>query len=634
MAEEKILFERPSLDEFTAPTYEEWKAEAIASLKGADFDKKLLTRTYEGITLKPIYTKADFAGNEEVPGQGDYLRGTFESGYIANPWAIAQEIKACCPQKANEKLRHAIARGTTAINLNLGHDIKVESAEDMKELFANVDLCNVELHIRTGASALKLIKLAVENVNGFKNAKGCFGADPLGKLACKGALSESSEKLYDDMAETVKYAEKNAPELRTVLCDGNVYVNGGASAVQEAAYVLATASEYMSALINRGVSADTAAKSIRLSFALSSNFFMEIAKLRAIRVVFSKIARAYGCDNEAAKANVFARTAQFNKTVFDPYVNILRDTTEAFSGVVGGVNAMQVAPLDEPIGESDETTERIARNIQIMLQQEFNLMQPVDPAGGSWYVETLTEQLIEAISARFKEIEAEGGMLEALKRGDVQKEIAAVMTERFKKLATRADRAVGTNMYANMSEKPLHREAKAKCCNGHCACDNLAITVTPVAKHRLTEQFEAVRSATDLDAQKMGRRMSVFLANMGPIPQHKARADFSTGFFEVGGFKVISNDGFSTVEEAAKAAVASEACAVVICSTDDTYPQLVPELAKLIKASGKNMSVILAGAPDPEQKANYDAAGVDEYIHVRANCLEILRKLQKERGIG
>lgn len=634
MAEEKNLFERPSLDEFAAPSYDEWKAEAIASLKGADFDKKLLTKTYEGITLKPIYTKADFAGNEEVPGQGDYLRGTDDGGYIANPWAIAQEVKACCPKKANEKLLHEIERGATAINLNLGHDIKVESAEDMKTLFANVDLCKAKLHVRTGASALELLKLAVENVKGFENAQGCFGADPLGKLACKGALNKAPAALYDDMAETVKLASKAAPKLRTVLCDGNIYVNGGASAVQEAAYVLATASEYMNALIERGISPDDAARSIRVSFALSSNFFMEIAKLRAVRVMFAKIARAYGCGDEAAKADVFARTAQFNKTVFDPYVNILRDTTEAFSGVVGGVNAMQIAPLDEPIGESDETTERIARNIQIMLQQEFNLMQPVDPAGGSWYVETLTEQLVSAISAKFKEIEAAGGILEALKRGDVQKEVAAVMTERFKKLATRADRAVGTNMYANMSEKPLEREAKKKCCNGGCKCENPAITVAPIEKHRLTEQFEAVRKATDADANKTGKRMSVFLANMGPIPQHKARADFSTGFFEVGGLQVISNNGFMTVDEAAKAALASGACAAVICSTDDTYPQIVPELARLIKAGNPEMSVILAGAPDPEQKPNYDAAGVDEYVHVRANCLEILRKLQKERGIG
>mgnify|MGYP000010334083 FL=1 len=632
MANEENQFTRPSLDEFPVPTYDEWKAAAIESLKGADFDKKLLTKTYEGITLKPIYTDADYSANPERPGEGDYLRGTDPAGYMDHPWAIAQEVNAVDPAQANKQILHELDRGATAVNVKLCGGIKVENEADMAKLFEGVVLPAAGLHVTAGGSAISKLKLAKAAVKDFDKAEGCFGADPIGMIALRGGIGKTLEKAYDDMAESVKFAKENAPKLRTVIADGNVYANGGATAVQEAAYVIATASDYIAAMMERGISADDAAKSICLSVSLGSNFFMEIAKLRAMRVVYARMARAYGAGDEAAKADVYARTSAFTKTVFDPYVNILRTTTEAFSGVVGGINAMSVSPLDEAIGESDETSKRIARNLQLMLREEFDLLHPVDPAGGSWYVETLTGELIKAISDKFKEIEANGGMYAMLEKGEIQAEVKKVLNERFKKLATRADRAVGTNMYANMSEKPLERAAKPAgqpCCGG-----SRAMHVEPIEQHRWTEQFEALRKATDDAAEKTGKRLSAFLVNMGPIPQHKARADFSRGFLEVGGINVIGNDGFECPNCAVKAAVESGADVAVICSTDDTYPELVPAIAKGIKEKAPNMLVMLAGAPAAEFKPSYDEAGVDEYIHVKANCLEILKKIQSERGIG
>lgn len=633
MANEETQYTRPSLDEFPVPAYDEWKAAAIESLKGADFDKKLLTKTYEGITLKPIYTDADYSLNPSRPGEGDYLRGTDPAGYMHAPWAIAQQVEAVSPEKANALILHELEKGATAVNVDLCTGVDVENEAGMKALFAGVMLPAAALHVKCGASAIKKLEMAKNVIDGFDKAEGCFGADPIGKIALSGGIKKSMEEAYDDMASSVRFAKANAPKLRTVIADGSVYANGGATAVQEAAYVIATASDYIAAMTDRGISADDAAGSIRLCVSLGSNFFMEIAKLRAMRVVFARMARAYGAGDEAAKADVFASTSAFTKTAFDPYVNILRATTEAFSGVVGGINAMNVSPLDEAIGESDETSRRIARNLQLMLREEFDLLHPVDPAGGSWYVETLTNQLIEAIAEKFKDIEAKGGMLELLKAGEIQAEVKKVLDERFKKLATRADRAVGTNMYANMTEKPLERAPKEKkkpCC---CQCE-FSISVEPIKPHRWTEQFEALRKATDEAAEKMGKRLSAFLVNMGPIPQHKARADFSRGFLEVGGINVIGNDGFECPNCAIKAACESGADVAVICSTDDTYPELVPSIARGIKEKAPNMLVMLAGAPAAEFKQSYDEAGVDDYIHVKANCLEILRRIQSERGIG
>lgn len=633
MVNEENLFTRPSLDEFAVPSNEEWKSAAVETLKGADFDKKLLTKTYEGITLKPIYTDADFSANPERPGEGDYLRGTDPAGYLHTPWAIAQEIDAVDVETANKQILHELDRGATAVNIKLCGGVNVESDEDMAKLFDGVVLPAASLHVTAGGSAIGKLKRAKAAIKDFDKAEGCFGADPIGMIALRGGIGKPLEKAYDDMAESVKFAKENAPKLRTVIADGNVYANGGATAVQEGAYVIATASDYIAEMMDRGISADDAAASIRLSVSLGSNFFMEIAKLRALRVVFARMARAYGAGDEAAKADVYARTSAFTKTVYDPYVNILRTTTEAFSGVVGGINAMSVSALDEAIGESDETSKRIARNVQLMLREEFDLLHPVDPAGGSWYVETLTQQLIKAISDKFKEIEAAGGMYKMLEKGEIQSEVKKVLDERFKKLATRADRAVGTNMYANMTEKLLERPAKSEgkpCC---CECE-FAMHVEPISQHRWTEQFEALRMATDAAAEKTGKRLSAFLVNMGPIPQHKARADFSRGFLEVGGINVIGNDGFECPKCAVKAAVESGADVAVICSTDDTYPELVPAIAKGIKEQAPDMLVMLAGAPAAEFKPSYDEAGVDEYIHVKANCLEILKKIQSERGIG
>lgn len=633
MSQEKTTFPAVSFDEFAPTSYEAWKAEAVASLKGGEFDKKLLTKTYEGVTLRPLYTQADvdaLNAPDTFPGYRDYLRNAHIGGYLSAPWTIAQSVGTATPERANALLKEEISRGANGVNVTLGEQgVPVASAAEMKALLTGIDLATHPLQMNCGASALEALGWLAEAKTCFGGASGCVGADPLGALACTGGLSRTLDELYNDMAESVKLAAEKAPGLRTVLIDGNVYANGGANAVQEVACVLAVASAYLTALTERGVDIDAAAGAIRVSLSLGANFFMEISKLRAARVVYAQMVAAFGGNEEARKIDVFARTSDFTKTVYDPYVNLLRATTEAFSGAMGGVDAMEVAPLDAAYGSSDDQTRRIARNIQIMLQEEFNLLEPIDPAGGSWYVETLTAELAKSIWAEFQKIEAAGGMAAALKVGSVQADIAKVLDKRFQKLATRADRAVGTNMYANMTEKPLDRPARAV----SKAVAGAAESVTAIVPRRWTEQFESLRAATEAYESKTGKTVKVFLANMGPIPQHKARADFATGFFEVGHFEVVTNDGFATVEEAADAAAKSGAAVAVICSTDATYPELVSPLAQAIKAAAPGMTVMLAGAPAPEHKDAYVAAGVSNFIHVRANCYDILKSIQIERGI-
>ena len=695
------------LDEFTPPTDEEWKAACEALLKGAPFEKKMFTKTYEGITFDPMYTRKhteDILPKGVMPGMGDYLRGVDAAGYIGKPWGIAQACDETLPAENNELLRHENDKGATIYHIVLdtasrtGVDARqaeavgdtgtsVTTVEDMHVLLTGLDLAKFPLYVYAGANAVPLLALvaAARRASGedMAEVRGIVGADPIGTLAADGKLPASLDAHYDSLAAAARWATANAPHLRTVFVRSDVYSNGGANDVQEVASVLATATAYLRALCERGLTIDEAASQIAFAFSMGANFFLQIAKLRAVRPLWAQIVGAFGGSAEAQKMRIHARPALFFKTIYDPYVNMLRNTTEIFSGVVGGIDSFESAPFDEPIRKGDEFSRRIARNVQIMLQEEFGLLQPIDPAGGSWAVETLTRQMKEKIWAEFQRIEKEGGIIAALRAGSLQESVAAVLAARFKNADLRRDRIVGNNMYPNMTETLLetraedtaalkaqrtadidaylsdidvkHRdEALASLRQAH-SVDNAvaaalagatiaelmtavtegngAETVTAIAPHRWSERFEALRQRTEEYKAEKNDNVKIFLANMGPIPQHKARADFTTGFLQVGAFEVLGNDGFKTVEEAVDAARASGADAVVICSTDATYPEIVPALAPKLHEVLPKARVFLAGAAPKDLLETYKEAGIDEYISVRANCYEILESLQKQKGM-
>ncbi|WP_314653422.1 methylmalonyl-CoA mutase family protein [uncultured Selenomonas sp.] len=695
------------LDEFTPPTDEEWKAACEALLKGAPFEKKMFTKTYEGITFDPMYTRKhteDILPKGVMPGMGDYLRGVDAAGYIGKPWGIAQACDETLPAENNELLRHEHDKGATIYHIVLdtasraGVDARqaeavgdtgtsVTTVEDMHVLLTGLDLAKFPLYVYAGANAVPLLALvaAARRAAGedMAEVRGIVGADPIGALAADGKLPASLDAHYDSLAAAARWATVNAPHLRTVFVRSDVYSNGGANDVQEVASVLATATAYLRALCERGLTIDEAASQIAFAFSMGANFFLQIAKLRAVRPLWAQIVGAFGGSAEAQKMRIHARPALFFKTIYDPYVNMLRNTTEIFSGVVGGIDSFESAPFDEPIRKGDEFSRRIARNVQIMLQEEFGLLQPIDPAGGSWAVETLTRQMKEKIWAEFQRIEKEGGIIAALRAGSLQESVAAVLAARFKNADLRRDRIVGNNMYPNMTETLLETraedtaalkaqrtadidaylsdidvkhlgEALASLRQAHSVDHaveaalagatiaelmtavtegNGAETVTAIAPHRWSERFEALRQRTEEYKAEKNDNVKIFLANMGPIPQHKARADFTTGFLQVGAFEVLGNDGFKTVEEAADAARASGADAVVICSTDATYPEIVPALAPKLHEVLPKARVFLAGAAPKDLLETYKEAGIDEYISVRANCYEILESLQKQKGM-
>ncbi|MEQ8677256.1 MAG: methylmalonyl-CoA mutase family protein [Aggregatilineales bacterium] len=696
----------PTFDEFSPTSYDEWRAAAEASLKGAPFDKKLLTSTYEGITLKPLYFQQDaqdIAHQYTIPGVPPYVRSNKTRGYLKDSWRIAQEITAGSPEDYNQALQHDMARGQSAVMLILdqatraGYDpdhvesgqvgidgLSIASFADFKTALKGVDLKETPIYIEAATIPLPLTAflVAMANEEGIElsDLRGCVATDPLGELVRYGILPTKLRVAYDEMAMLTHWAVDHVNALQTIAIHSYQYHNGGANAVHELAFVMATAVEYVREMQKRGLEIDVIAPRMRFMFSVGANFFMEIAKLRAAKLLWSQIVSAFGGNEISQRMKLHARTATINKSMLDPYVNMLRTTTESLSGAIGGVDSMTSGAFDEVCNVPDEFARRIARNQQVILQSEVNLTRLIDPAGGSWYVETLTDELARKSWSLFQKIEAKGGMLQALRDETPQTMIREMMVGRQTNLATRKDVIVGTNMYPNLTEKRIEpdrtdyrhlhtkraqeimaqRDENMKITgvlDGAGALDTLVEAamsgatleqmtrahrqaqdgesqmIVPVPTYRLSESFERLRFAAENYRSKHRHFPQIFLAKMGAVAQHKARVEFTKGFFEVGGFECIDQgDGYATPEEASKAALASGAGALVICSTDDTYPEIVPALVQQIKTANPDMIVILAGYPQAHIDA-FKSAGVDEFIHLKANCLTINETLQERLGV-
>ena len=358
-----------SFDEFAASSYDEWKEAAVAALKGAPFEKKMFTPTYEGITLSPMYTAEDtkdLTAARTFPGSYP-LRGNEASGSVKKAWEIVQPCDETCPKAAHEAALHELERGASTAAFRLdprtragldagdagedGPGVSLSTGADVEALLGG--LLDRPLTIYAGASAAPLLgmieALAAKEKFDLKNLRGCVGADPMSFLLENGSLPAPLEQLWDEMAETIRWADGKGTDLRTVLIRGTVAHNGGANAVQEVACAMTAAVQTLRAMLERGITVGAFAKRLRFVFSQGANFFMEAAKLRAARVVWAKIAESFDGDEEARKSQVFARTSFFTKTVYDPYVNMLRSTTEAFSAVVGGVEGLTVGCFDEAL---------------------------------------------------------------------------------------------------------------------------------------------------------------------------------------------------------------------------------------------------------------------------------------------
>ena len=604
-------------DQFPPVSTEEWRAKVEVDLKGADFNKKLVWRTNEGFNVQPMYRAEDIKDlktTDSLPGEYPFVRGTKTN----NDWYIRQEIEVCCPKAANEKATEVLGKGVTSLGFKLKEDI---DAEGLKTLLAGIDLAKVEVNFDCCPNkALQLAKELVEVVKAAGAAdtfSGSIGFDPFRRLLKHGKDFPKDIKAL--AAEIVK-AVADVKNLRVLAVNTDKLCNAGAYIYQELGYALSWGNEWLSQLTDAGIDATEAAKRIKFNMGISTNYFMEIAKFRAARMLWAQIVKQYEpkCDC-ACKMNVHATTSEFNQTIFDAYVNLLRSQTESMSAALAGVDSITVTPFDKQYKNPDDFSERLARNQQLLLKEESHLDKIVDPAGGSYYVETLTMSIANEAWKLFLATEEQGGFYAALKAGEVQKAVNESSDKRHTDVARRKESLLGTNQFPNFNEIA---NDKIECEGGKCCCghnnDAEAETdaVEALKNTRAASEFEALR----LETERSGKRPKVFMLTIGNLAMRLARSQFSANFFACAGYQIIDNLGFDTVEAGVEAAMEKQADVVVLCSSDDEYATLAPEA---FKALAGRAEFVVAGAPACSD--DLKAVGITEFVNVRSNVLETLK---------
>lgn len=672
------------LSEFPEHTYEQWHAAAEALLKGASFDKLLVRKTYEDITIQPIYRREDIVNMEHrkhFPGAASLVRGSHAAGFLKSGWEVSQELKAASPAELNSMIHEGLNGGQSELNIPVGcgqaecgKGVAIHTVDDVKTAFARVAINAVSIYWQSGAASVPIAALVIAAATqlGVPVAKlrGGFENDPFGDLVAKGALHQSLKTRYDHMAALTSYAIKSAPQFHTIAVRGDIYHNAGASSTQELAYVIATLVCYLEEMKTRGLSPERVLPHVRIRLAVGSDYFMEISKIRAARWLWSKIAAAYGVEN--APVHIHACTSKWNKTTYDAHTNMLRATSEAFAAVVGGVDSMHIGPFDEISGKTDEFSRRIARNIHTILREECGLDRVIDPAGGSTYIEWLTDRIAAKSWQIFQEIEDQGGMLTCLENGAIQKSVEAVCKSKLQNIRRRKDKIVGSNMYPNLKGKKLEvlspecKAAKTPPSNQEPApvtvsvdasmveqaitaakngASKVAIAmaigltngeaaprITALPAHRAAEEYEALRDASTAFATKTGAPPTIIQLNIGPSGRYRLRADWTASFFEAAGFVIDSTRDFPDIAAAIAALSASKASIAVITSDDTTYLETVVPLATKVKAARPDVTLLVAGAPG-ENEAAWRAAGVDDFVNVRSNNYELNQQLLTIAGV-
>ena len=610
---EKLFTEFPPV-----PT-EKWEEVITADLKGADYERKLVWKTGEGFNVRPYYRAENLEGIKFLgsqAGEFPYVRGT----HAHNRWRVHQTVSVVCPKEANAEALKILNAGVDSLGFCIASaDF---SAADLDMLLKDICIPAVEITFcgekMANVAELVLAKVEKEGI-AKEDVRIAFCIDPLVKgLSSKGDFcSPNGEKCIARIVELI-HKTKEYKHVRIVTVAGQTFGNSGSTIVEELAFTLSAGHDYLVRLTDAGLDVDAAARKLRFSFSVSSNYFMEIAKFRAARMLWANIVKGYGpAKNCACKMQIHAETSRWNQTVYDPYVNMLRGTTEAMSATIAGVHSLEVMPFDASFENPTEFSKRIARNVELLLKNESHFDQVVDPAGGSYYVENLTQSIAAEAWKLFLEIEEKGGYTEAYKAGLIVERIKASAAAKDKNIATRRQTLLGANQYPNFTEV-AGKEITAESVTRKQAEGNVLVP------YRGAMAFEEMR----LQVDRSGKEPKAFMLTCGNLGMARARSQFSCNFFACAGIKVIDNTYFKSIEEGAKAALESKAQIVVVCASDDDYAEAAPKVKELL---GGKAILVVAGAPAcaPE----LEAQGITNFINVKSNVLQTLKFYLKEMGI-
>lgn len=616
-------------NEFPPISTQQWEEQIQKDLKGADYEKKLIWKTNEGINVKPYY-RAEHLENiqwvKAFPGDFPFVRGNKKTG---NEWLVRQNIYVDDIKTANEKALELLMKGVDSLGFELDCKKKY-SIDDIESLLKNIRADIAEINFFHTAQQIELVGMMDNLVRKYnrplEKITGSVDFDPLMRFARRGVWYNNEEADFNLAYEIIK-AGKAIPNFKVLTVNGYVFANAGASLVQEMAFTLAAGSEYLTRLTDKGLFIGEVAPRMKFNLAVGSNYFMEMAKLRAYRLLWAHIVNAYGL-NDALNGRMYihAENASWNYTVYDSHVNMLRSTTGTMSAILGSVDSFMVKPYNAPYEKPTEFSERIARNQQLILKEESYLNKVADPAAGSYYIENLTNLMAEEAWKLFLKINEEGGFIKALRSNTIQQTIRESARKRDLNIATRREILLGTNQYPNMHEK-LSIDLEKNVLNVEDKTNSEA-EIEAIKTYRGAQAFEVLRYATDVFS-RTNQRPKVWMFTYGNLAMRKARATFTSNFFACAGFEIIDNYGFKTIEEGIQKVRNEKPEIVVICSSDEEYT----DNALLIFEALKDETIVtLAGYPI-ELVDILKASGMQYFIHVKSNVLETLVSLQKRLGI-
>lgn len=608
--------------EFPPVSTEEWMDAITKDLKGADFNKKLVWNTSEGFSVNPFYRAEDLENigfPDTEPGQFPYVRGNRISD---NDWKIRQDFRIPDIVRCNALAAEAAAKGADEIGVCCR---EVMNPDHMEMLLRGIDLNRTGIHFLCSRSYGKTLELFMEYLDrhGLNPEKmhGSIEFDPIGYALLHGAFYGSFQENMDEAADLFKRFASILPGFRLIHVGASLLHNAGGSNVQELAFAMNWACEYFSSLTERGIGIDTLCQRTVLHLGIGSDYFMEIAKLRTARLLWAHMAEGFKPEHEKSLVPfIHAESSTWNQSIYDPYVNMLRSTTETMSAAIGGADSIHVNDFSHAFRESDAFSARIARNQQILLKEESFFNRIIDPAAGSYYIENLTSKLAESAWKLFLETEETGGIITCIENGHVQEKIAECAAKRNEELAKRKRILTGVNQFPNLNEKEaehLERPLTTPAPEGK---------FKVVRPYRGAEPFEALRLQTEEYARKNnGERPKVFLLTYGNLAMRKARAGFATNFFGCLGYEIIDNPGFENGIQGAEAALKSGAQVTVLCSSDEEYAELAAQSCPLLK--GKT-TLVYAGFVAEEKP--FRDLGIECFIHVRSNVLETLARFQEK----
>ena len=623
----------PLASAFDGADRESWRALVEKALKGADFEKRMVAKTTDGIRVEPIYARDKNQADDAAPGAAPFTRGTKDT-VDGLGWHIHQIVTDADPQSANRIILEELEAGSNGIVLQVAgpgqHGVKLDSTSDVVTALTGAYLDYAPVQFKAGLNDVAAAKLLLSALDSLgtdpKNVCAHLNMDPVGNWSRHGHVEKGLDAALETATAVAKDARTRAPKLRTLHVDATIPHEAGASEGQELAYAASCLVTYLKAFENAGVAPADAFAQIAFTFATDDDIFTSLAKLRAARRIICRIGEAAGVNSETLQSlHITARTSERMFAKRDPWTNILRTTVACAAAAFAGTEAITVHPFTWALGQPDVFARRIARNTQIVCQEESSLGRVVDPAGGSWYIEKLSDDLAEVAWAKFQDIEREGGLVASLNAGSLQNAIADVRAQRDADIAKRKKALTGVSEFPILGEDGVKFEPWPE-------TQSLTGTpeITPLAPHRFAEAFEALRDEADRMIQSNGQPPRVFLANIGPIAEHNTRSTWIKNLLAAGGIAVVSNDGFENAEAAVAAFKDSGTKSACICSSDTLYADHAAATAKALKAAGANL-VLMAGNPG-DSEADYKGAGVDQFLFAGLNIVTTLEDLLKKTG--